>query len=197
MVSKDIITRELTLLKLDDIGNDVLDNLISDLLNIFKDIFHNIRVIEDSNGILKKYNYKYRKKFDAVLLIDDVQKVGKQNNCFRILGVTKEDLRTKLLQFVFGVAFNPMELKFSEKGSALISLKRLDEQYYNYPNNPELFRLRILKEAVHELGHTFGLQHCKNKCVMRFSNRIGETDNKPAKFCDECTEKIRGAYKLK
>jgi predicted Zn-dependent protease len=34
-------------------------------------------------------------------------------------------------------------------------------------NRPALFAERALKEAVHELGYTFGLGHCGNpRCVM-------------------------------
>jgi len=35
---------------------------------------------------------------------------------------------------------------------------------------------RVIKEAVHELGHAFGLTHCENsKCVMHFSNSLQDT----------------------
>lgn len=44
-----------------------------------------------------------------------------------------------------------------------------------------------MKEAVHELGHTFGLVHCIDpKCVMFFSNSLADTDNKNTKFCKKC-----------
>jgi archaemetzincin len=34
-------------------------------------------------------------------------------------------------------------------------------------------------EAVHELGHAFGLTHCeKSRCVMHFSNSLQDTDFK-------------------
>jgi archaemetzincin len=36
------------------------------------------------------------------------------------------------------------------------------------------------------LGHTYGLQHCSDpKCVMYFSNTLGETDRKRDKFCPQ------------
>jgi archaemetzincin len=35
------------------------------------------------------------------------------------------------------------------------------------------FGQRLVKEAVHELGHAFGLNHCENiECVMHFSNSL-------------------------
>lgn len=57
--------------------------------------------------------------------------------------------------------------------------------------NPELFKLRALKEALHELGHTFGLMHCPNSyCVMHFSNSIVDTDMKKAEYCFNCRFKL-------
>lgn len=51
----------------------------------------------------------------------------------------------------------------------------------------ELFKERLIKEALHELGHAFGLPHCDNKrCVMVFSNSIKDVDFKGAKFCEGC-----------
>src|SRR5207247_8694152 len=43
---------------------------------------------------------------------------------------------------------------------------------------------RATTEAIHELGHTYGLAHCQNpECVMWFSNTVAETDRKGIKFC--------------
>jgi archaemetzincin len=55
--------------------------------------------------------------------------------------------------------------------------------------------LRTLKEANHELGHTFGLHHCENVCVMKFSNSLADTDKKPAIFCDTCLKNLQLFFK--
>ena len=50
-----------------------------------------------------------------------------------------------------------------------------------------LFRERILKEAVHELGHLHGLSHCDDRsCVMVFSESVEGVDSKGADFCGRC-----------
>lgn len=96
-----------------------------------------------------------------------------------VLGVTKVDLYTSRLNFVLGEAEYPGNF-------ALISLNRLKSP------NKELFLKRVLTEAVHELGHTFGLSHCGNHlCVMHFSNSVLETDIKGPGFCRDCLSKLK------
>jgi archaemetzincin len=100
----------------------------------------------------------------------------------RVIGVMDHDLFVPELSFVFGVARGPM---------ALISLTRLRQEFYGLPEDRELFMKRIMTEAVHELGHTFGLEHCKNpRCVMFFSSSIADTDRKGFRFCPLCRRKV-------
>jgi archaemetzincin len=97
-----------------------------------------------------------------------------------VLGVTGVDLFVPELNFVFGLAE-------SRQKSAIISLTRLQPEFYGKPANPHLFRERALKEAIHELGHLLGLGHCANPaCIMFFSNSLADTDRKGPGFCSKC-----------
>jgi archaemetzincin len=70
-------------------------------------------------------------------------------------------------------------------------LPRLRQEFYGLNTNKSLFYQRIIKEAVHELGHAFGLKHCNNPmCVMHFSNSLPDTDIKQNSFCDICRTQI-------
>ncbi|GAB4108785.1 MAG: archaemetzincin family Zn-dependent metalloprotease [Acidobacteriota bacterium] len=98
----------------------------------------------------------------------------------KVLGVTAVDLFIPILTFVFGEA--------QVGGSAaLLSTHRLRQSFYGLPEDSRVFLNRLEKEALHELGHTFGLLHCRTvDCVMHFSNSVDEVDLKSRYFCAEC-----------
>ena len=102
----------------------------------------------------------------------------------RVLGVTELDLFVPVLTFVFGEA----QL---DGNCALVSTARLKEEFYGMPPREDLLRERLIKEAVHELGHTFGLRHCRNwKCVMSSSYGVERLDLKEPRFCTACRGSI-------
>jgi archaemetzincin len=97
-----------------------------------------------------------------------------------LLGITEADLYVPVLTFVFGEAQMPGR-------AALVSMHRLREEYYGLPPNPALLAERLLKEALHELGHTQGLRHCQDwRCVMVSSHAVEKLDVKEAEFCAAC-----------
>ena len=94
------------------------------------------------------------------------------------LGITHRDLFARDLNFVFGIA--------SPGGACLVSTARLLTGA-----DDSLFRSRLLKEAVHELGHTLGLEHCADlRCVMHFSNSLADTDRKGEGYCGRCIARL-------
>jgi len=102
----------------------------------------------------------------------------------KILGVTELDLFIPIFTFLFG------EAQLNGIG-ALVSTHRLHNQFYGIPENKELLENRLLKEGIHELGHTFGLIHCFTlKCVMKSSTYVEEIDQKSMDFCRLCEQKF-------
>lgn len=103
---------------------------------------------------------------------------------FKILGVTELDLFIPIFTFLFG------EAQLNGRG-AIVSTHRLHNQFYGMPEDEELLKNRLLKEGIHELGHTFGLIHCFTlKCVMNSSTYVEEIDQKSIDFCKLCEQKI-------
>jgi archaemetzincin len=98
----------------------------------------------------------------------------------KILAICDFDAYSGHLNFVFGEAY-------VEGSISAIYLPRLRQEFYGLKPDESLFYQRIVKEAIHELGHGFGLNHCKNiKCVMHFSNSLSDTDIKSNHFCIVC-----------
>jgi archaemetzincin len=99
---------------------------------------------------------------------------------WRVLGVTELDLFIPVLTFVFG------EARLGG-GAAVVSLRRLRQEFYGMPPDPELLEARLLKESMHELGHTLGLRHCPAyRCAMSPSHAVESIDLKEAEFCPAC-----------
>jgi archaemetzincin len=74
---------------------------------------------------------------------------------------------------------------------ALVSTHRLRQEFYGLPGDPELLRERLLKEAVHELGHTLELTHCDDyDCVMASSHSVEWIDLKTPNLCNICLERV-------
>lgn len=62
----------------------------------------------------------------------------------------------------------------------------------------EILRARLRTEAVHEVAHLAGAEHCgRASCVMYPSRHIADTDHKGSAFCPECRRalKLRGLRK--
>jgi len=103
---------------------------------------------------------------------------------WRILGVAAVDLYIPILTFVFGEA--------QMKGPcAVVSMHRLRQEFYGLPTDESVLRDRLLKEAVHEVGHTLNLTHCDDyRCVMSPSHAVEWIDLKESALCPACQSRV-------
>ena len=167
------LSMEIALVPFGDIEGEILDFLKEELAKKFSSsfsIYPKLKIPE------RAFNPR-REQFLSSIFLHELEKVKGKS---KYLGITDVDLYEKRLNFIFGEA---------ELGGrvALISLARLREEFYGKEKNEKLLKERSLKEAVHELGHTFGLKHCRNfPCVMCFSNTIMEVDKRSSDFCPFC-----------
>ncbi len=125
-----------------------------------------------------------RNQYFSSLILKRLHKVIRPSKNDKVLAISNVDLYVPSLNFVFGEA---------ELGGyfAIISLARLRQSFYGLPEDKHLFLERTIKEAVHELGHTYGLSHCPDpECVMHFSNSLMDTDRKKPSFCSRCQRKL-------
>ncbi len=109
----------------------------------------------------------------------------KRDSCDKVLGVVDVDLYSPEFDFVFG------EAEISS-GVAMLSLYRLRPERYGLLPNAKTVEERVVKEAVHELGHLYGLGHCTNtKCAMHFSTSLVDVDRKGKAFCSKCQKWLK------
>jgi archaemetzincin len=130
---------------------------------------------------------KLRKQWISPRILDWLLQTNNPDSNTKILAICDLDAYSDELNFVFGEAYLGGRV-------AAIYLPRLrDEFYVKKLDTNKLFEQRVIKEAVHELGHAFGLTHCENsKCVMHFSNSLQDTDFKDHKFCERCNKILKG-----
>jgi len=185
--------KKLSILRFGKIEDYILDYLKENLLKIFNKIFTEIEIIDEIKPIPNDYFNPTRQQYKASFFLYETRNTGIDLNCDRILGITDVDIYAPGLNFIFGQA------EFSKSAidskACIISITRLNPKFYGIPIDNEksknIFLERILKEAIHEIGHTLGLEHCNNYCIMQFSNSLLDTDKKPAYFCDKCAKKIK------
>ncbi|GAB4344764.1 MAG: archaemetzincin family Zn-dependent metalloprotease [Candidatus Abyssubacteria bacterium] len=128
---------------------------------------------------VRAYN-RERGQYMSNVILDELRTRVRTPKDGRVLGVTAEDLYVPDLNFVFGQVD-------VTAGVCLISLARLRPEFYGRQPDEALFHRRAITEAIHEVGHTLGLNHCPSAaCVMHFSNSLADTDLKSHRFCNRC-----------
>ena len=109
---------------------------------------------------------------------------------WRLLGVAAVDLYIPILKYVFGEA---------QIGGpcALVSLHRLRQEFYGLEPDAALLGERLLKESVHELGHTLDLRHCQDyRCVMASAHAVEWIDLRERNLCPRCTAQVESSTRI-
>lgn len=100
------------------------------------------------------------------------------------LALTTVDLFLPVLTHVFGAA--PVGGVV-----AVVSTQRLDPVAYGLPADPGRLVERATREGLHELGHAFGLRHCRDAtCLMRACRVVEEVDARDDGYCAACGEPL-------
>ncbi len=129
--------------------------------------------------------YKPRNRYKADSLLNYLKANLPKGHSY-ILGITGKDISTIKEQYpdwgVFG-------LGFVGGPSCVVSDFRLKKSAKDKKHLQE----RLVKVVLHELGHTFGLQHCtaSNKCLMRDAEgSITSVDTEEKFLCESCRKKL-------
>ena len=97
----------------------------------------------------------------------------------KVLALVQVDLFIPILTHVYG------EAQLGGK-ACMVSTIRLNEGHRSL-DTQEPYLSRIIKEAIHELGHTFKLRHCReHTCLMHYCRNEGDVDRKSDQLCRYC-----------
>lgn len=163
---------------------DIEKSILGPLAKELEKTFGCVAEIQERMSLPRETYNERRRQYSSSQILQKIHSIIKAKRQDKVLAIADVDLYVERLNFVFGEA---------ELGGhfAIISLARLRQSFYGLPENKALFRERTLKEAVHELGHVYGLEHCPDSsCVMHFSNSLMDTDRKRASFCARCRETL-------
>ncbi len=105
----------------------------------------------------------------------------------RIMGLMAFPLFSRNPSFHIYEKFLGMQSEIGGLKVMMLSIKPFET---GANENRSLLRSRVLKGVLHELGHSFGLSHCPNRCVMNPPSTIEEWDIRPMGFCSSCRAKL-------
>jgi len=167
-----------------EIGDEEVLKKIAEAL---EEIYGEKVEIEIRRGLVdERFFNPDRGQYDAWAIVQHYQNIRKEDEY--VLLITGKDLYAAELNFVFGLAW---------RGISIISDCRLRPEFYGGAPDRKLYLSRVIKEAVHEMGHLHGLTHCSDRrCVMAFSNSILDTDYKTHKPCSKCLKKLRSLIRF-
>ena len=158
--------------------------IVEQLVDPLQEQYSAVVEIDSKNSLKAETAFNpSRAQYNSSQLLLELLSIGESFQG-KILGVTAVDLFIPVLTYVFGEA----QLNGTV---SIMSTYRLSETLYGLPENNSLLVERAIKEAVHELGHTFGLFHCRNyECAMHSSTSIEEVDIKGSQLCLECFQQL-------
>ena len=165
--------------------NDNMDVIEAGLKLFFWDNF-TYNVNEFPNDIIAASYNSRRNQVDIRDLINNFRKVNKPKpNVIDIIFIDR-DLYIDGRSYIFSATHLATK-------TITISIFRLAYALnLGVDEGRSLFRERIYKELIHEIGHLIGLDHCMNEtCVMSFSPDIPHLDRKLPMLCSVCVEKAK------
>ncbi|MFX1278659.1 MAG: hypothetical protein ACFFA3_04530 [Promethearchaeota archaeon] len=200
-LQKLILPCHLGILFYTDFNSDLFGLISSYLNNVFDSFFFDIRNLGQFHFTKDQISKGVKKEYKEMREVNDKLRTHPTNKFYQFLiNIKKEEklgiiiLLTDLpiysssddnIIFMFG------ETHLKHRCSVVSTLK-LKEEFYDRTKDEDLFKERILKEIIHEIGHILiGPSHCEREfCVMRFSKDVDEVDRKSYNLCNKCKSKL-------
>jgi archaemetzincin len=180
-------------------SNSSSNGIVYSLIQHLSEIFGDIVGINNSSNLLSfsfqtsattmppahLYDTR-RKQWISDKILDWLLRNHNPDSDTKVLAICNFDAYSGDLNFVLG------EAHMGGRVAAIYIPRLRQELYVKKSDINKLVEQRVIKEAVHELGHAFGLTHCeKSRCVMHFSNSLQDTDFKHYTFCERCNKILK------
>ncbi len=146
--------------------------------------FYNVALTtQDVQLLPKRAYYRPRSRYRAEILLEELEQ-GAPPVAQRVLGLTNVDISTSKPPYddwgILGLA------ALGGKVCVLSSFRCKRKS----KSSAHAFE-RLAKTAVHELGHTFGLEHCPNVgCIMEDGQGSVLTTDHEHDLCPDCRAKL-------
>lgn len=154
---------------------------------IADNVSHEIRMpIKTKEGHIDLSDYydPSRRQYNGNNLLKDVETIYSPDS-LKTIGLFNVDLFIPILTYIFGQAY-------LNGNTGIVSAFRLNNERYGIVTDDKVIIDRLIKEVIHELGHTFGLIHCHTPtCVMRSSTYVEDLDLKNSSFCLTCQNELQ------
>lgn len=164
------------LVPLDPVDPEILDHISSAISTFFS---LSVQILP-TKPLPSSSHHIVRNQHHSTQLLEYLLSCEAHCEFFRVLGITEVDLYIPIFTFVFG------EAQLDGK-AALISTFRPRGSASGIKAPQSILLNRLLKLSMHELGHTFGLPHCRQDgCLMGFAPNLEKLDQKNPKICKYC-----------
>lgn len=176
------VDSDIYIVPIGDVDEKYLTPLVPKLEKRFKT---RVYVALDKRRPEPDYAYDFdANKYVAMYILSELIKNVEVPEGAKVLGITNVEIFVPESgrPFVFGQAQYGQNSK-----AAIISTLRMDpNSYVDGKPNDELLIRRMIKEAIHELGHVFGLRNSADPlCVMYLPKDVKELDKKSDGFSSE------------
>lgn len=142
------------------------------LADALKEVYPSVSIQKESLVLSKEYYNKERNRYSGTGLLKDLSRLRKENV---VLGLTDEVIfKANELSPTYGI------FGVSPVGAyvAVISSTR--------PSGKQHSNDHLVKLMMHELGHSFGLNHCSNQHCFMVDAEHGNKFSQTPSFCNEC-----------
>jgi archaemetzincin len=144
----------------------------------------------DTESVLQDLTFALdqdRNQYHSTLILEQLA-ANRPAQAIRVIAIAQVDLFIPILTHVYGEA--------QLGGTAcIVSTYRLNEVRLGGNISQKYFD-RIVKEAIHELGHTFNLRHCpEHACIMHYCRNEEDVDRKSDQLCRYCQVMLQDEIK--